>query len=176
MNKIKLYNTFINESLKDKLKGKSDEDIKKGIDKLLPSQKLRKIKGYNLRHLFTNEEFIDIIKNIFYTTPSYLFDKLKYSYNKLSEILSDEEIKNGIDKYAKNLNKNLLHNSSTHTLSEIIYYLYIKDYLFNNFDSTTLWFKHITKGPYSGGHISVNGYTELEDIINYVERMEKLDY
>ena len=61
MKKIKTYNNFINESLKDKLKGKSEQEILNNIKNLTPKEKLEKGAQYGLLFLVKQaiEEGVD---------------------------------------------------------------------------------------------------------------------
>jgi ankyrin repeat protein len=57
------YNTFINESIRDLMKPKSSEDIKKLLDKLSPLDKLDKIDRLKLKNIYTEEELKEIFKD-----------------------------------------------------------------------------------------------------------------
>ena len=144
---MKTYRQF-NESLRDKMTPKSEEDI------------------------------ITAVKSTLKENPERVITKLKYDYKILSKIVDDQEIHDSMTVWASNLArvmKGKAKSDAVSTLSDIMFYLYKKGYVYSNVDTIgSLWFKHKTYGGYDGGHFSVNGYTTLQDTKDYVERMENL--
>jgi len=126
----------------------------------------------------SDEDIKDTIKKLLKIGSPYVFTTLNYKYEELSKIITDEEIKKILSKYLKNYTTHLKGYKEEDSLKfpEIYFYLYKHGYTFDKFDGTrSFWFKHHTKEPYSGGHCNVNGYTKLSDVVDYVERMEKLN-
>lgn len=171
--KMKYLNTY-NESIRDLLKPKSDEEIISIIDNLEPYKKLKMAKKYNYQ--LSDEE--DIIKNALKSHPNSIIYALKYDYDDLSKIVSDYKIKKALEERLNNLFGLMKYNKREGALDELkktIFYLFKKGYIYDNVDSLgDLWFKHKTFDAYSGGHIHHNGYSTLGDAIEYVTRMEKL--
>ena len=60
VNKGKEVMIGLNESVRDKMTGKSMDDVKKSIDKMLPNEKLMNIFRYKLEDQYTNQELNDM--------------------------------------------------------------------------------------------------------------------
>jgi len=168
----------VDEGIRDKMTPKSEEDIKIALSKLSVGEKLIRAKNNNALHLLSDKEIKQGIKELLKYKPYFIFLELKYKYEELSKYATDEEIKDGLEKAMMNITifMNGYKGEIKSKFPEIYLYLYKHGYSYSNRDSIgNLWFKHHTKGPYSGGHSSVNGYSSLEDTIEYVERMEKLN-
>jgi ankyrin repeat protein len=58
---MKNFNEFINESIRDKMIPKSEEDIKKSLDNMDLYNKIDKVVKYNLLHLYSLDEILDVI-------------------------------------------------------------------------------------------------------------------
>lgn len=69
-----------NESIKNHLKPKTEDDIKKTLDGLTPSQKMKKIKQYDLIKLFTDDEIKNIQKQVDEEIKK-VIESYKSSYN-----------------------------------------------------------------------------------------------
>jgi ankyrin repeat protein len=85
-NLIRNYKSKINEGVRDKMTPKSENDIKKSLDKLTNSQKIEKIFRYNLQDKFTRMEImkmfdelspIDRVNKIFSYQNQSIFNKEK---------------------------------------------------------------------------------------------------
>jgi len=141
---MKTYNQFINEGVRDKMTPKSEEDIKKSLDKLTNSQKIEKIFRYNLQDKFTKMEImkmfdelspIDRVNKIFSYQNQSIFNKEKpYFTQKEIDQLVPEFVKltnidnlihfyNVSDLIKKELKKELLKMS---TLKQLEYISIIK--------------------------------------------------
>jgi len=102
---MKTFNQFINEGIRDKMLPKSEEDIKKSLDKILtPESKLHKIYLHNLQHLFTDEEIKKILNEL------HIEDKIKNIFDyKLQHLFTEEEIVSDIvETILNNYKKNTL--------------------------------------------------------------------
>jgi len=94
-NKILKYNDFINENLRDKMKGVSEEDIQSILKNLNAFDKIDKIKKYNLSNEFlpSKEDMLNDLKKL------NAFDKIDNinKYNLSKDLLpSKEEIKDAL--------------------------------------------------------------------------------
>ena len=199
------FESIIDNKNKVTIKGIGNEDVPSLGDWVCyPKQKLAYYSGNDFddphawvfpKNLFTDKlyesvrslmkprskEEIDIaMKNMFLNHPVQFFIKFKYYYDDLKAIFTEEEIRQGIDKYASSLFlmmkgiKEETKEKQLEEFKEIVWYMFKEDYMFDNVDSLhDLWFKHKTKDGYSGGHHCVNGYETLKDTITYIERMKK---
>ncbi len=95
---IKSYKSFINESIKDLMKPKSEEDIIKVLQDLNPQQRMRKAIQYGLLSVVKNiiENGIDLKKNTTGNTPigyTFVCDAVEYGKLDILKYLLD----NGCD-------------------------------------------------------------------------------
>jgi len=98
---IKKFNEYINEGLRDQMKPKDKEEIKKNINSKKGIEKLRYINKYNLKKYFTDEE----IENLYYelnliqmidlvvAEDYYDYNEIKYAiknfYNEKDKLIHD---------------------------------------------------------------------------------------
>jgi len=92
-----IYNS-LNESLRDKMEGKSEEDVLKTIERLEPKEKLLQLKRYDMVHLIDDDEILDAIKD----------DDILNKYNFLisinkEELINIKDVKKEINKYGFNI-------------------------------------------------------------------------
>lgn len=117
-----------NESIKNLLKPKDENDIKNKLNNLSGINKLRKIFKYNLRHLISDKEIIDIINN---SEDSGLLDFI-LDYN-LGYLVSEDKIIKLINNNEKILDTVISHPEilvsiyNYDTLKEELFGLYIED-------------------------------------------------
>ena len=92
MKKIKTYNNFINEGIRDKMTPKSKEDVKKSLDKLEPNRKLELIFSNKITDYYTKDEIKKLLDK--------LEDKEKISMilTYKPDVYSKKEIEDVIDK------------------------------------------------------------------------------
>jgi len=174
---MKKFKQFINENIKDLLKGKTEEEINKNIINLSSYEKLKLAKKYEFKLSDVDEK--DAIKSALIYNPEELILDLKYDYDDLSKIVSDEEIKKGLKSITKrlfNIMKGNNRENAFEELEKVVFYLFKNGYLYDNTDTLgNLWFKHKTYDKYKGGSTTWNGYNTLSDAIDYVTRMQKLN-
>lgn len=84
MKNIKTYNNYINESLKDKIKGKTNEELIKSLENLSDSTKIKLIIKYNLSY--------DLLPD-----NSIIEGNLYYKNNKLSNLPDNLTINGYLD-------------------------------------------------------------------------------
>jgi len=106
---ITKYNDFLNESLKDKMTGVSEDDVKKSLDKLSVFDRINKIRRYNIgdKYLPSQEEIekgldglgiVDKIEKIkIYKLPHTSIPK------EVSELVNDDDLKSVLSKLKKTL-------------------------------------------------------------------------
>lgn len=117
MKKLKSYNNYINESLKDKLKGKSVDEIKNNILKINVFDRIEKIKKLKLSNDFlpTDEEIRTEIDK--HDKKHFLYLSKKYGYLPGIKELLD----NGLSKYEiKKIQDDLLTYNQLHILKYLI--------------------------------------------------------
>ena len=95
---MKKFNQFINESIRDKMTPKSEDDIKKSLEKLSPKEKIEKAIKYNI--IWVAQEAIDNGVDITGTTKGgyhfgqrLLDDAIKKGHVDMAKFL----LKNGVD-------------------------------------------------------------------------------
>jgi len=99
---MKTFNQFINEGVRDLMKPKSEEDIKKSLDKLTPEYKLHKIYSHKVQHLYTDEEIKKLLNELSLKDKinNIYFYKIQHLYTK-EEIVSDI-VETILNNYRKN--------------------------------------------------------------------------
>ena len=145
---IKSYKSFINESIKDLMKPKSKSEIGEAI------------------------------KSLFINNPLGFLKKYKFNYQELINYgITESEMYEMIDKYSDSLIPllNLFNKSNKDEIisefKKIVWYLFTEGYLYSSVDNNNvLWFIHIKKRTFEGGVISVNKFTKLKNVMEYVNK------
>jgi hypothetical protein len=136
----------------------------------------------SVRDLMTpksKEEIRIATRELFLNHPVQYFMRFNSSYDELSEMFTEKEIRSSMYKYTESLFLLMARGSGDHEkqlreLKRIVWYLFKKDYLFDKVDGlNNLWFNHRTLTPYQGGSFSVNGYTKLDFTKNYITRLHQ---
>ena len=61
---ISKFNQYINEGIRDKMTPKSEDDIRKSLEKLPPLERITKIYHNNVQDLYTRDEINEILEHI----------------------------------------------------------------------------------------------------------------
>jgi hypothetical protein len=110
MKKIKTYNSFINEGVKDLMKPKSNEEILAELDKLSPYKALMKVNQYDMKEIKA-----EVLKRVEEVNKQLYMDIKRFNRNNINEIMkfmNDWIEDNGGDYHILRCFNNILENLS----------------------------------------------------------------
>ena len=139
-----------NESVRDKMTPKSDEDIKYTIKGMIETEPVR----------FFKHDYLE----------------RSYDYETLSKFVTDKEIFNGMLKMCENIPPLIKGDSilPKEKLARMMLYLFKNDYIYTETDSLGIsWFKHNGKSRHGSEFISVSGYTIMDNLKMYIKRAKE---
>jgi hypothetical protein len=91
MKKIKNYNSFVKESVRDRMTPKSKEEVEREVEKLEPNRKLSVIFGFGIEDRYTKSELKDFLYSMDPDNMIYFLGN--NNYKKRIDFLTDKEYK-----------------------------------------------------------------------------------